>query len=62
MRVVYDLSQAYAVEQGAERALPCGQRGPVMSGNFVIVFGDGRKLEGSFKAKYIKPAGPFICE
>jgi len=33
-----------------------------MSGNFVIVFADGRKLEGSFKAKYVKPPGPFICE
>jgi hypothetical protein len=34
-----------------------------MSGNFEIVFGDGRKLEGSFKAKYVKPlGGPLICE
>lgn len=34
-----------------------------MSGNFEIVFADGRKLEGSFKAKYVKPpGGPFICE
>jgi len=33
-----------------------------MSANFVIVFVDGRKLEGSFKAKYVKPAGEFICE
>jgi len=34
-----------------------------MLGNFEIVFTDGRKLEGSFKAKYVKPAGgPLICE
>ena len=33
-----------------------------MSGNFVIVFVDGRKLEGSFRAKYVKPPGEFICE
>jgi hypothetical protein len=33
-----------------------------MSGNFEIVFDDGRKLEGSFKAKYVKPSGSFICE
>jgi hypothetical protein len=32
-----------------------------MSGTF-FVFIDGRKLEGSFKAKYVKPAGEFICE
>ena len=33
-----------------------------MFGNFVIVFGDGRKLEGSFKAKYVKPQRILICE
>ena len=33
-----------------------------MSGNFVIVFLDDRKLEGSFKAKYVKPPSPLICE
>lgn len=33
-----------------------------MSGNFVIVFGDGKKLEGSFDAKYVKPPGEFVCE
>ena len=33
-----------------------------MSGNFEIVFDDGRKLEGSFRAKYVKPPGDFICE
>jgi hypothetical protein len=33
-----------------------------MSGNFEIVFLDGRKLEGSFKAKYVKPPGQFICD
>jgi len=33
-----------------------------MSGDFEIVFADGRKLEGSFKAKYVKPPGLFICE
>ncbi|MBV9770088.1 MAG: hypothetical protein JOZ32_11000 [Bryobacterales bacterium] len=33
-----------------------------MSGNFEIMFTDDRKLEGSFKAKYVKPPGLFICE
>ena len=33
-----------------------------MSGNFEIVFDDGRKLEGSFRAKYVKPPGDFVCE
>jgi len=33
-----------------------------IAGNFEIVFEDGRKLEGSFKAKYVKPRGLFICE
>ncbi len=33
-----------------------------MSGNFEIVFADGRKLEGSFKAKYVRPSYPLICE
>jgi cystathionine beta-lyase family protein involved in aluminum resistance len=34
-----------------------------MSGNFEIVFTYDRKLEGSFKAKYVKPpGGPLICE
>jgi hypothetical protein len=37
-------------------------RGTVMSGDFVIVFTDSRKLEGSFRAKYVKPPGEFICE
>ena len=31
-------------------------------GNFEIVFLDGRKLAGSFKAKYAKPPGQFTCE
>ena len=33
-----------------------------MSGNFEIVFYDGRKLEGSFRAKYVKPSAELICE
>jgi hypothetical protein len=33
-----------------------------MFGNFEVVFIDGRKLEGSFRAKYVKPPGEFICE
>jgi hypothetical protein len=33
-----------------------------MSGNFEIVFTDGRKLEGPFRAKYVKPPHPVICE
>lgn len=33
-----------------------------ISGNFEIVLGDGRKLAGSFKAKYVKPAHLGICE
>jgi hypothetical protein len=37
-------------------------RGTVMSGNFIVVFTDGNKLEGSFKARYVQPQGEFICE
>jgi hypothetical protein len=38
-------------------------RGTVMSGNFIVIFADGQKLEGSFKAKSVKPPGGFlICE
>jgi len=37
-------------------------RGTVMSGNFAIVFADGKKLEGSFEAKYVTPPSQFICE
>ena|SRR5271165_2260232 len=33
-----------------------------MSGSFEIVFDDGRKLEGPFKAKYVKPPRLVICE
>jgi len=33
-----------------------------MLGNFEIVFDDSRKLEGSFRAKYVRPPGDFICE
>ena len=33
-----------------------------MSGNFEILFADGRKMEGSFKAKYVKPREPIICD
>ncbi len=33
-----------------------------LSGNFIIRFADGRKLEGSFTAKYVKPPHQIICE
>ena len=33
-----------------------------ISGNFAVSFNDGRKLEGSFSAKGIKPATEIICE
>lgn len=33
-----------------------------MSGNFEIEFTDGRHMEGSFKARYLKPPTPVICE
>jgi hypothetical protein len=33
-----------------------------ISGNFEIVFADGRKLEGSFQARYVKPPRPVVCE
>ena len=33
-----------------------------ISGNFEIIFRDGRKLEGPFKAKYVKPPSLLICE
>jgi hypothetical protein len=33
-----------------------------LSGKVTIVLGGGRKLEGSFTAKYVKPAQPLICE
>jgi hypothetical protein len=32
------------------------------SGNFAVEFKDGRKLQGSFKARFIKPKTTFICE
>ncbi len=33
-----------------------------MTGNFVIEFEDGRKMEGSFRAKLVKPPEVLICE
>jgi hypothetical protein len=33
-----------------------------VSGNFVVAFKDGRKLEGSFSAKEIRPLTRIICE
>jgi len=40
-----------------------GWRGmSAISGNFVIERKDGKKLQGSFKAKYLKPAARIICE
>ncbi len=32
------------------------------SGNFSIEYKDGRKLQGSFKAKFIKPKTQILCE
>jgi hypothetical protein len=33
-----------------------------LSGNFMFVFADGRRMEGSFNAKYVEPRVPAICE
>ena len=33
-----------------------------VSGDFAIEFRDGRKLEGSFRAKRIRPPKPIICD
>jgi hypothetical protein len=33
-----------------------------ITGNFIIEFVDGSKIEGSFNAKYIKPPTTIICE
>jgi hypothetical protein len=33
-----------------------------ISGEFAVEFRDGRKLEGAFRAKYIKPASEIVCE
>ena len=33
-----------------------------ISGNFAVEFNNGRKLEGSFRAKGIKPPQEIICE
>jgi hypothetical protein len=33
-----------------------------ISGKFVVTFNDGRKIEGNFSAKYVKPSTPQICE
>jgi hypothetical protein len=40
------------------------QRGQIqrMSGNVTIILNGGRKLEGSFVAKFVKPPRPLICE
>lgn len=34
----------------------------VVFGNFVVSLNDGRKLEGSFSARFIKPSAQIICE
>jgi len=41
-----------------------GWRGSLksISGKFVVTFIDGKKIEGAFTAKYIKPPTPVICE
>jgi hypothetical protein len=33
-----------------------------ISGKFVVTFHDGRKIEGNFSAKYVKPSKLMICE
>ena len=33
-----------------------------ISGDFAVEFRGGRKLEGSFTAKWVKPKEPWICE
>lgn len=33
-----------------------------MSGNFIVIFPDQRKFEGTFKAKYVKPPNGFRCD
>lgn len=33
-----------------------------ISGKFVVTFNDGRKIEGIFTAKYVKPSTLAICE
>jgi hypothetical protein len=33
-----------------------------LSGNVTLILDGGRKLEGSFTAKYVKPPQPLICE
>jgi hypothetical protein len=41
-----------------------GWRGSLksISGKFVVTFIDGKKIEGNFAAKYVKPPTPVICE
>ena len=41
-----------------------GWRGSLksISGKFVVTFNDGRKIEGNFTAKYVKPSTLVICE
>jgi hypothetical protein len=41
-----------------------GWRGSLksISGKFVVTFNDGRKIEGNFGAKYVKPSTLWICE
>ena len=38
------------------------QGGHAVSGSFAVVVEDGRKLQGTFQAKYIKPLTRIICE
>jgi len=39
-----------------------GWRGSAISGDFIVQFLDGSKLQGSFNAKYVKPPAKIICE
>jgi hypothetical protein len=41
-----------------------GWRGSLksISGKFAVTLNDGRKIEGNFNAKYVKPSMPWICE
>jgi hypothetical protein len=33
-----------------------------ISGKFVVTFNDGKKIEGDFSAKFVKPSAQQICE
>jgi hypothetical protein len=53
---ILQLSRRFSIRWWRFRAVK------VISGQFSIEFGDGRKLEGSFIAKIRKPVTQMICE